>query len=536
VGERSTLPSGDPPGEIHLARTRTDEPGDVSDRPIVSTDPHEPADAADAADPAEAVLPADADADVDADSAATRRDARGTYDRVVVALLCLVGVQMGQRALSDNSFLTHLATGRIILDDRRVPTSDPYSFTAHGDPWTVQSWLASVIYASLERAGGLVSIRLLIVVLTVALLLLVWRLTAPAETLLARLPLVAGVVVVGATYWSERPLMFGLVGLALVLLAADDGFHPAWLLPIMWVWVNTHGSFPFAPAVLVLLALGRRLDGDVPRVELRALAWCVGGVLLGALNPLGPKLLVFPLGVLDKREAFTAVVEWQAPGWDLWSQRVFAVMAVLGLAAALFRVRRWRSVLPIVVFAAAGATSMRNLTQASIVIAAATAPALVGLGRTKAADRRSINRPAALAFGVMAVVLLVVGLSGPDTDLESYPTRSAAWLEDEDALGPSSRVLAPDVVGNFLEARFGPDDVQVFMDDRVDMFPMSVIDTYVSLRDADRIDEFPAIVEGIDPTVILWEEDSPLGRWLRAGPEGWTIVHEADGWLVATPS
>ena len=87
------------------------------------------------------------------------RRAGTTYDRVVVALLCLVGVQIGQRPLNDNSFFTHLATGRIILDGGGIPRSDPYTFSAHGASWTVQSWLASVLYAGAEEVGGLTAVR-----------------------------------------------------------------------------------------------------------------------------------------------------------------------------------------------------------------------------------------------------------------------------------------------------------------------------------------------------------------------------------------
>ncbi|MBX3314760.1 MAG: hypothetical protein KF906_10610 [Actinobacteria bacterium] len=464
------------------------------------------------------------------------RRAGTTYDRVVVALLCLVGVQIGQRPLNDNSFFTHLATGRIILDGGGIPRSDPYTFSAHGASWTVQSWLASVFYAGAEAIGGLTLVRLMVVGLTVALVLLVWRLTAPAGTLVGRLLPTIAVIVVGNTYWSERPLMFGLIGLALVLLVADDGLHPAWLVPVMWIWVNTHGSFPFAPVVLGLLVAGRWLDRESAHVELRATAWCLVGIAAGAVNPLGPKLLVFPLGLLEKREAFAAIVEWQAPAWDLWSQRVFAVLAVGGLAAVLVRRRRWRSILPILVFSAAAATSMRNIAQASIVVAFAVAPALAGLGRTTVQDRRPINRPATVAFGVLAVLFLVVGLSGPDTDLADYPTTASAWMDDQGFLGPSSRILSPETTGNYLEARFGPDEVQVFVDDRVDMFPMSVIDDYLLLRDEARTDEFGGVLGRIAPTAVLWPVDSPLGRWLDGGEPGWTIVHRDDDWLVAVPS
>lgn len=509
--------------------------------PSAAIDPSVPVDptTVDESLPVDGGSPADeagpADVEVGPDGTALR--ARGaTYERVVVAILCLVGVQIGSRPLNDNSFLTHLATGRLILDEGGIPRADPYSFSAHGEPWTVQSWLASVIYAGIERAGGLVSLRLLTVVLTVALLQLVWRLTRPAETLLGRVLPTIAVIAIGNTYWSERPLLFGLVGLALVLLVAEDGLHPAWLLPVMWIWVNTHGSFPFAGAVLVLLAIGRRLDGERPDVELRALAWCVGGIALAAVNPLGPRLLVFPLSVLDKREAFASVVEWQAPSWTLLAQRAFAILAIGALAAVLLRRRRWRSILPIVAFSAAGAMSMRNLSQAAIVVVCAVAPAFAGLGRVRAEDRRAINGPAALAFSVLAVVFLVTSLTRPHTDLDAYPTEVAAWLEEQQLLGPDTRVLAADFVGNYLEARFGPDEVQVYIDDRVDMYPLSVIHDYQALRDDDREAGIPAVVERIDPTVIVWESDTVLGRWLDADPEGWTVVHRTDDWLVATSS
>ena len=96
--------------------------------------------------------------------------------------------------------------------------------------------------------------------------------------------------------WTERPFLFGAIGLALTIFAADDRIDPRWMVPIMWVWVNTHGSFPFAVVLLVLLAAGRWLDERVtPAVELRALAWTVGGTLLGGLNPIGPRILVFPV-------------------------------------------------------------------------------------------------------------------------------------------------------------------------------------------------------------------------------------------------
>ena len=38
--------------------------------------------------------------------------------------------------------------------------------------------------------------------------------------------------------------MIGLVLLAVTLIAAEGGLDPRWLVPVMYIWVNSHGSFP----------------------------------------------------------------------------------------------------------------------------------------------------------------------------------------------------------------------------------------------------------------------------------------------------
>src|SRR5690606_25460038 len=113
---------------------------------------------------------------------------------------------------------------------------------------------------------------------TGALAALVWRLTSACEPVVARLALLALAVGVGSGAWSERPLLLGLMGLGAVILAAEGDLDPRWLLPVAWLWVNSHGSFPLGAAYLILAALGSRLDGHSSAVELRALRWFVPGV------------------------------------------------------------------------------------------------------------------------------------------------------------------------------------------------------------------------------------------------------------------
>src|SRR3954447_3092928 len=81
-------------------------------------------------------------------------------DFLFTAVFALFGFGVGIERLSDNSFFTHLATGRWILD-HGIPRRDFYSFTAPGSKWVVQSWLAEVLYAQLDRSFGAFGIRVL---------------------------------------------------------------------------------------------------------------------------------------------------------------------------------------------------------------------------------------------------------------------------------------------------------------------------------------------------------------------------------------
>ena len=210
----------------------------------------------------------------------------------------MIGAFIGPRSLGDNSFFTHLATGRYILENG-FPTSDVYSFTAPGERWVVQSWLVSFVYGALDRVVGLVGIRAFSAVLAGTVAGIMWTLTRPAKGLVARLAICVVGLTLGATIWAPRPLMVGLVLLGVTLLAAERRIPAPVLVPVFWLWVNSHGSFPLGLVALGCFALGSRLDGERRPSELRPLMWAAIGTVLGAINPLGPVLLTFPVSLLE---------------------------------------------------------------------------------------------------------------------------------------------------------------------------------------------------------------------------------------------
>jgi hypothetical protein len=456
-------------------------------------------------------------------------------EQVIGLLLAIVGLRIGIDSLHDNSFFTHLATGRLILDDGAIPSADPYSFTAFGDPWTVQSWGASVIFAGLEQTVGLVGIRVVVGLCAAAIAALVWRLTSPAEGVVGRLAIAVPVLAIGSGFWVERPLIFSLLFLLAVLFALEGRLDARWMLPLFWAWVNVHGSFPLGLIAIGTYGLGRLLDRERPATELRVAAWAVAGTVLGGLaSPVGPELLTFPISLLQRREAFAQIVEWQPPTWQQPDELFFAAQLAIAVALVALRGRRWRNVVPIVVFAGLSLQSTRNIVHASLVMIPAMAVAARGLGTIDSRRSLPVLRPVRAALVALAAVVLGIGLTLPDTNLVDYPVEAAAFLRDEGLLDLDDRVVSRDFVGNYLEVRYGPDEVRVYIDDRVDMYPVEVIADYTTLIDPEG--DYAGVLDRADATAVLWDTDSDFGDWLEDPANGWEVVHRGELWMVAVPA
>lgn len=451
---------------------------------------------------------------------------------LVGTVIVLAGVVIGLHPIGDNSFFTHLATGRIILDTRHVPSQDPYTFTVAGHAWVVQSWLASVVYAVVERVGGLRAVMVSSGIETGVLAWMIWRLTRPARTLIPRLVAAGLVVGVGAGFWVERPLLFGLVAFGALLLVAEGQIRPAWLVPTMWIWVNTHGSFPLGLVALGALYLGRRLDHEDAAVEREGLKWALIGTIAGAINPIGPRILLFPLELLSRQDILRYIVEWQAPRFQGLDERFFLLEAMLAIAV-LIRRPRWRAALPLAIFLGAALLGARNVVTASLVLVPGLAGCLQGLGTIDGSERRFLFRPAAAVVLAGALVIGIGQLDRPLRKIDAqYPVRAIAVAEERGLIGPGHRLVAQDFVGNYLEGLYGR-SASVFIDDRYDMFPKSLVLDYADLLGGRP--GWQAILSRRRTQAVIWRVDQPLSQLLQISPD-WRVVYLDSEWLLAVPA
>jgi hypothetical protein len=438
------------------------------------------------------------------------------------------GVLVGLQPLHDSSFLTHLATGRIILDSGGVPSVDPYTFTAPGEPWVVQSWLVSVLYASAERLGGLDAVRLVVAGLAGAVAGLGWRLTRPADGVIARTGLAAVFVAVGAGMWAERPLMVGLLAFALVVLAAEGGLDPRWLLPLGWVWVNAHGSFPLGLVYLAAAAAGSRLDGGDGRQEARCALWAAGGMLTGAVGPLGLTALTFPVELLRRRDALAHVIEWQAPTFTDLGQQAFLLQLVVAIVL-LARRPSWRAAMVLGVFAAAALLGSRNVTVASIALLPAMAAGLRGVGSLEVASRSRSARGLLVGAAAASVVLVGARLQEPPLQLAAYPVAPLALLEEQGVDTREVHLAGPEPLGNLTTYVYGPDR-RVFFDDRFDMFPEGPSIAHRALADAHPT--LFAHLARYDVTLVTTRRSHPSAVVVTSDP-AWRVLYTDEHWMLA---
>jgi hypothetical protein len=457
-----------------------------------------------------------------------------TLEQAIGWLLGTLGFLIGSRAISDNSFFTHFATGNQILDNRAVPTTDVFSFTALGEPWTVQSWFASVWYRSLYEIGGLGLVRVGNGLLIAALVVTIWRLTRAANTLLPRVLLTGLLLTIGTMMWSPRPLVFGLLCFALFIETIDNERRPLWLLlPIMWIWVNTHGSFPLAFVFLGAVVVGHLIDcRQLDRRHLRIGAWLLGGTIIGAVNPLGPRLLVFPFELLSRQEALKDVSEWMPPSFERPSEWAFvALLFVLVVAAKLGA--SWRHLIPGFGFFVTGLLAVRNINPASVVLVACAAPALAAVpGSLDGAFRSMASRAVAVAALAVFFMVGLIAVTTPGIDYDKYPVVEVDWLEQRGLVAQADvNLVHRDTTGNYLELRFG-ENARVFMDDRFDMFPQQVIDDHADLYFGG---DFAEILGRYEADAVLWAADGDFADWLRVD-DSWDVTLDGEDWLVAVRS
>ena len=178
-----------------------------------------------------------------------------------VWLVLMIGGR--SRFFQDPGTFWHVAVGDRLID-RGFFDTDPYTYTFAGERWIPHQWLGEGAMAVVHRALGFDGLLLATATLlaTVFAGLGVRLLRCGLHPSLVAV-LIAGAVAASAGHFHVRPHLATIAGMAVFMVFLTDvenGRIPiprlAWLMPVTWLWANTHGGILGGLATFALVAFG----------------------------------------------------------------------------------------------------------------------------------------------------------------------------------------------------------------------------------------------------------------------------------------
>lgn len=457
----------------------------------------------------------------------------------------LVALGMGAVRIGPDTYW-QIATGHWILAHGYVPTHDIFSFTRHGTRWIAQEWSAEVLVALVYATAswlGLTVLAALSFALTIAYL---------TRFLLSRMePLHAVVLAIFAgcmmfddilvrPYELAWPLTALWVGV-LIDSSEKNRTPPWWLLGVMVVWANLHGSFILGLGLAGVIAIEAALKtkehwkGTVRRWG----AFVVAASCCALLNPQGWRLLIFPFHLLGMH-VLEQSTEWRAP--DLQQPHVFGVwlLVTFGLAfTGRIRLRLVRSVLLIglMFFALQHA---RNVPLLGLIAPFLIAAPLAALWRRESSSRRdaqaldrvfhALAAPGSLGALFAAVVLagmLGIWAAGVRNVRPFAQNSPRAALDALLIRRPHARILDDAGFGGYLIFR----GVPVFVDPRMTVYGDAFLRRYFDALELDPGGHINALLAKYRINAILLAPEWPVVSVLDRSPD-WKRVY-ADKRAVA---
>jgi hypothetical protein len=459
---------------------------------------------------------------------------------IVILAVALGGVMFALtvvKGVQDPDYFWHLTAGKLIAGSGHVPSTDPFSFTWYGKPWTPHEWLSELLIFrlvdGLGRIGALVVFGLFPPAIFGVLAAAFAR--QRARVLAIALPFALGAFTL-IPYVTLRPqavswLMFA--GLVWFLLEARAEHPRRFLLLIPWftLWANLHGLYVVGLGVVGLYLLFT-LAGRTAMSPARG--WAIGGVAgaiaASMLTPAGPIGILYPFRYLELGDwGLENIQEWQSPNFHEPAHLAFlALIVAVGLNGGR-RTPGWLVALSWIGIAM-GLGALRNVPVAVVLcmptlvfgledrlrLRAERRPA-TRMPPARALGRRWIEMAAALAIAIGSIAVLVPRDMNAATDADIAERFPIAGVDRLLQLEPDANVFAQYGWGGYVISRMYESGGRVFVDGRNDMYSQQVLDDYSAIRAADPGWEALAARYGVEAILLPPETTLTRGPAVEAG-------------------
>jgi hypothetical protein len=445
----------------------------------------------------------------------------GDLLKIVVLVALPIGFASSWKTFSDGDVSWHVAAGRWMLQHHQIPTADPFSFTAAGQPWIAMEWLAELIYAGAYNLAGYAGLAAIVAMALVALHAVVLSHIRHKVGPIGIAAAIVGMDIVLGAFMLARPHVLVwpiLAGWTMLLLRSIETGRPPplWSALLLVLWTNIHASFPLAIIIAGALGLDAVRAARWKNWRQWALFLAISVAAL-MLNANGARGIAQPFYVA-RLDMLPTIVEWQPSSPHLTPQ--FYLVLLLTLGAMLWRgakVPLGRLLLLLLLLAMAF-SQLRHQSWLAIV-AALVLPPLLGTG----GRFPSSVRPFLLAAFAAVVLRALIPLQPPEN--MANPRSLIAAVPP--ALRTQPMLNGYTFGGPLILAGMRP-----YIDGRAEMYGDRFFADYVKISDGDQAAFDRAVARYDIRWTMLPHEDQKLIRtldssknWRRAYSDRVGVIH-----------
>jgi len=467
---------------------------------------------------------------------------------VSIFLVLLLGLGSGNGLLYDGDTGYHIRAGEEILKNWQVPDHD--IFSAHLPPmkWTAHEWLSEVILATLFKISGLTGIVVFFAVLLAATHWLLYFILTKRSTNLALVTIITFLATAtSSSHWLARPHAFSLLFTVAWYYLLDrfqyDNRATLRYLPILMIfWVNLHGGYFFG-IVLVFLYLGGNFlsslfspprDSKVYREKIKSLLFCLTFTVMACgINPLGFKILAFPVQMVSNRFLMDRVIEFLSPNFHEALPFEYMLLVTIGALALSRAPLNFIECGLLLMVSHMALYSARYMSLFAVIVApillkcgeSVLANSTVVVGRflqTRNRNLMEIDKNVNGYIWPIGTILLVVGLGLAGRlhftfDEKRFPVAAVRFLDREPVKG---NMFNNDEFGDYIIFSAWP-RYKVFMDGRSDMYGEKLGAAYLQVANVQ-----PGWKEVLTHYKIGWvifDTNSPLTTALNGDPDWFPI-------------
>ena len=468
---------------------------------------------------------------------------------IFVAVLLL-----GQRMLNlDGDFPRHLLTGKYILENRIIPTTELFIHPYLNQPNVSHSseWFSDVIFYTLYLYAGLAGVVALSALLLASTFSLLYsKLSIRLNLRIPIFIIIAWGAIATSLNWATRPHLISMFLLAIWLVWADDLRRgekiSLWRFPVfMLIWSNLHGEF--IAGILVLLAysvgwvMDYLLDPANTSLSVGKNIWLafVSSALTSLINPGGIGPWVSILGFVNNRYLMSRMMEANTPNFQMPEMRV--LLGLLTLSVFLLAIKKEKlsngQGLLLAGFSAMSLIAVRNIHLYGIAVPFVLAETLSETKNVRLLERleTTLQIVEGKIKGVIWPVITTISLSAfviTNSTMQNFyqfnppmfPVHGVEWLEKNPQPGKMFNELN---WGGYLALHLWPNQL-TFIDSMADVSGEVTMqyETIITLADG-----WQDIFEKHKIEWAIIESKSPLAMALE-NEYHWHVVYEDDTSII----